>query len=135
MHRFGNGENKERLIMKKLILISALLFSFNGWAEMYSCTITNVLKISKELNAGSKGVSKSAMRAKGTKVEIDSETCDFEGRRFHKPTEIEKADNSSFCYLTMKDELYGLSLNALVEKNSFSMTGGGVFYLGSCEKM
>ena len=33
MHRFSNGENKERLIMKRLILISALLFSFNCWAE------------------------------------------------------------------------------------------------------
>ena len=33
MQRFSNGENKERLIMKKLILISALLFSFNGWAQ------------------------------------------------------------------------------------------------------
>ena len=122
--------------MKRLLTLSLLLlFSVDVFAEKYSCTITNVLKISKELNAGSKGLSKSAMRVKGTKVEIDSETCDFEGRRFHKPTEIEKADNSSFCYLTMKDELYGLSLNALVEKNSFSMTGGGVFYLGSCEKM
>ena len=33
MHRFGNGENKERLIMKKLILISALLFSLNVIAQ------------------------------------------------------------------------------------------------------
>ena len=33
MHRFSNGENKERLIMKKLILISALLFSLNVIAQ------------------------------------------------------------------------------------------------------
>ena len=33
MHRFSNEENKERLIMKKLILISALLFSINVIAQ------------------------------------------------------------------------------------------------------
>ena len=33
MYRFSNGENKERLIMKKLILISALLFSINVIAQ------------------------------------------------------------------------------------------------------
>ena len=33
MQRFSNGENKERLIMKKLILISALLFSLNVIAQ------------------------------------------------------------------------------------------------------
>ena len=56
--------------MKKLILISALLFSFNVFAEMYSCSITGISKITKELKVTSKGLSKSAMRAKGTKVEI-----------------------------------------------------------------
>ena len=33
MHRFSNEENKERLIMKKLILISVLLFSLNLIAQ------------------------------------------------------------------------------------------------------
>jgi len=121
--------------MKKLILISALLFSFNGWAEMYSCSITGISKITKELKVTSKGVSKSAMRAKGTKVEIDSETCDFEGRRFHKPTEIKMSDDRDFCYLTMKDKSYALWRSTLVEENLLSLTGGGVFYSGSCEKM
>ena len=46
MHRFCNEENKERLIMKKLILISALLFSFNGWA------ITDYKPYDENANAG-----------------------------------------------------------------------------------
>ena len=32
MQRLSNEKDTERLTMKKLILISALLFSFNGWA-------------------------------------------------------------------------------------------------------
>jgi len=43
-------------MMKKLILISALLFSFNVFAEMYSCSITGISKITKELKVTSKGV-------------------------------------------------------------------------------
>ena len=46
MHRFGNGENKERLIMKKLILISVLLFSYNVWA------ITDYKPYDENANAG-----------------------------------------------------------------------------------
>ena len=46
MYRFSNGENKERLIMKKLILISALLFSFNVWA------ITDYKPYDENANAG-----------------------------------------------------------------------------------
>ena len=121
--------------MKKLFILLLLLFSFNGWAEMYSCSITGISKITKELKVTSKGLSKSVMRAKGTKVEIDSETCDSEGRRFHKPTEIKISDDRDFCYLTMKDKSYALSRSTLVENNLLSLTGGGVFYSGSCQKM
>ena len=46
MHRFSNEENKERLIMKKLILISVLLFSFNVWA------ITDYKPYDENANAG-----------------------------------------------------------------------------------
>ena len=121
--------------MKKLILVPALLISFNVFAEMYSCSITGISKITKELKVTSKGVSKSVMRAKGTKVEIDSETCDFEGRRFHKPTEIKMSDDRDFCYLTMKDKNYALWRSTLVEENLLSLVVDGVFYNGSCEKI
>ena len=67
--------------MKKLILISALLFSFNGWAENYSCRINEVFKGSSGQLDGV-ATNRSAKRKVGSRFEVNYDTCEFNGQKF-----------------------------------------------------
>ena len=114
--------------MRALILTSALLFSFDVSATRYACTIESVANVN---TMTTKGISKIAKRRKGSKIEIDSATCEFNSGKFDEPSGVKKA--GSFCYIYIDEITFALSRTSLQEGKLGMLGEKATFYYGSCE--
>jgi len=118
--------------LKKFLLISTLLLCSNGWAENYSCRISQVFK-------GSSGqldgvvTNRSAKKKVGSKFEVNYDTCEFNGQRFDAPIKVRKSEN--ICLLTTKNKKSGKEdVQALrISDQIFLLTEGKLSYVGRCK--
>jgi len=118
--------------LKKLLLISTLLLCSNGWAENYSCRISQVFK-------GSSGqldgvvTNRTAKKKVGSKFEVNYDTCEFNGQRFNTPTKVKKSGD--LCFLTTKskksddEDVQVLRISDQI----FLLTEGKLSYVGRCK--
>tara|TARA_B100000470_G_scaffold94109_1_gene72678 strand:- start:134 stop:496 length:363 start_codon:yes stop_codon:yes gene_type:complete len=118
--------------MKKLILISALLFSFNGWAENYSCRINEVFKGSSGQLDGV-ATNRSAKRKVGSRFEVNYDTCEFNGQKFDTPTKVRKSGD--LCLLTIKSKKSDKEDVEVLRifDPIFFLTEGKLSYVGRCK--
>ena len=118
--------------MNKILLISTLLLCSNGWAESYSCRISQVFK-------GSSGqidgvvTNRTAKKKVGSKFEVNYDTCEFNGQRFNTPTKVRKSGD--LCFLTTKsnksdkEDVQVLRISDQI----FLLTEGKLSYVGRCK--
>ena len=140
--------------MKKLFLISALLFSFNGWAD-YVCIVKEAygLSGSGKIEKERSGMATSAIN---TSIYVNYDTGEFKGKWFDSSSGKSQfikvkggltksfltdeftedtfisiyyrkrngTDNGYFTYLEIKPWL---------EKKPFTIRDGTGFYTGTCE--
>jgi len=118
--------------MNKILLISTLLLCSNGWAESYSCRISQVFK-------GSSGqidgvvTNRTAKKKVGSKFEVNYDTCEFNGQRFNTPTKVRKSGD--LCFLTTKsnksdkEDVQVLRISDQI----FLLTEGKLIYVGRCK--
>ena len=118
--------------MNKILLISTLLLCSNGWAESYSCRISQVFK-------GSSGqidgvvTNRTAKKKVGSKFEVNYDTCEFNGQRFNTPTKVRKSGD--LCFLTTKsnksdkEDVQVLRISDQI----FFLTEGKLSYVGRCK--
>ena len=119
-------------MMNKILLISTLLLCSNGWAESYSCRISQVFK-------GSSGqidgvvTNRTAKKKVGSKFEVNYDTCEFNGQRFNTPTKVRKSGD--LCFLTTKsnksdkEDVQVLRISDQI----FLLTEGKLSYVGRCK--